>query len=278
MANADGSNPVAIYEGHGMDEYPNSLNWSPDSQSIVFAKFQNGVYVIPGAGGEVRTISPRCEDPASCGYDSQPVYSPDGTKILFDRTHLGKVGESENTSTLYVAPADGLGAASALFAGTTDSGPSWGAHTTATLPEPEPDANSGKPNTDGPGGISPSDGTTTTTVTEDGAGLDARVLTIHGRRALAALFTRRGLQVPVAVSVAGTIRLEAHTARGKRVRVAAGTASSGRDGVVMVRLKATRAGKRLRRARSLKLQIRGSFRSTKGQSVKIKARRVTLTR
>lgn len=277
VANADGSNPVAVHTAAG-DDFPMSPDWSPDSQTIVFDRSQKGIASVLAGGGEVRTVTPKCLDPGTgCGWDSQPVFSPDGTKILFGRVTPGKVGES-NTLTLHTVAPDGLSAASVAFAGSTDSGPSWGVHTTAQLPEPEPDATSGKPNTDGPGGIAPAGGgttTTTTTTTENGVGVDARLLTLRGRGALPAFFSRRGLQVPVGVSVAGTLRLEAYAGTKK---VGAGRASARRAGIVIVKLKATVAARRLRGARSLKLRVRGSFRTAGGQKVALRAKRVTLTR
>ena len=272
VADADGSNPVPVYTGQGLDEFPNSVDWSPDSQTLVFAKKHNGIYTVPAAGGDVRTISPHCQDPATgCAWDSHPGFSPDGTKILFTRTTPVKVGEGENTLTLYTMPADGLGTASAAFAGTTDSGGTWAVHTTAQLPEPEPDATSGKPD-DGTGTTTGGGGTTV--VTEGNVGLDARLLTLRGRRGLPAFASRRGFRVPVGASVAGTVKLTAH-ARGRKV--GAGRASV-KAGIAMVALKANAAGRRLGRGRSLKLQVKGSFRSAAGRTVVLGARRVTLTR
>jgi hypothetical protein len=231
IAGADGSNPQPIYTGASMDEYPSSMAWSPDSTTIVFDKYANGLYAIPAAGGEARTVSPRCADPGTgCGWDSQPVYSPDGTKILFGRQYPGKAGEP-NTLTLHAIAADGMGAAAPLFAGTTDSGPTWGGHTTAALPEPEKEPAGGP--------------ATTTTTTQPAGGLDARVLTVRGRKALKA-FLARGIQVPVGTSSAGTIRIDAF--RNGR-RVGAGTATAGRAGITALRLKSVSAACRGRRGR-----------------------------
>lgn len=272
VADADGGNPVPIYSGATMEEYPSNLEWSPDSQWIAFDKKNNGIFAIPAAGGDVRTILPRCEDPGTgCTWDSHPAYSPDGRQIAFGRTIPRPVGE-ENTMTLHTVPADGLGSASVLFSGTTDSGPSWGVHSDAQLPEPEPDATSGKPNT---GSGTSTTTTTTEVVTEDGVGVDARLLTLRGKRSLGAFLTRRGWQVPVGVSVAGTVTLRAYA--GRKV-VGGGRATVGRAGIALVRLKASRAGRRLGRGRKLRLQVKGVLRSANGQSTKLRPKRITLTR
>ena len=274
VANADGSNAAVIYSSESMDGYPSNADWSPDSQRIAFDKKQNGVFEIPAAGGEVRTVLPRCDDPGTgCTWDSHPAYSPDGRRIAFGRTIPRPVGE-ENTYGLYSVPVDGLGPAEALFAGTMDGSPSWAPHSDAKLPEPEPDATSGKPNT---GTNTPTDEPTTTVVTEDGTvSLDARLLTMRGKGQLPAFTGRRGFVVPVGVSPAGTVRLTAH-ARGKKV--GAGRATVRKAGIVLVKLKANAAGRRLARgARSLKLQVKGSFKSSEGPGTTVRAKRVTLTR
>ena len=89
MVNADGTGRRALtaYSTRA-DVNP---KWTPDGQTIVFERLRetgrrSGVMSMPSAGGSPRTIYD------SPGWDTNPVPSPDGTRIVFtsDRDRRGR--------------------------------------------------------------------------------------------------------------------------------------------------------------------------------------------
>lgn len=70
-----------------------SLDVSPDGETIIF-ELLGDIYTMPAAGGEAAALV------TGMGFQSQPVYSPDGSQIAF----ISDQGGSEN---LYIANADG---------------------------------------------------------------------------------------------------------------------------------------------------------------------------
>ncbi len=70
-----------------------SLDVSPDGETIIF-ELLGDIYTMPMAGGEATALI------TGMGFQSQPVYSPDGSQIAF----ISDEGGSEN---LYIANADG---------------------------------------------------------------------------------------------------------------------------------------------------------------------------
>ncbi len=93
VVSADGSREVRLTEWIAF-----TPAWSPDSREIVFTAPNSGnseVYVIDVATGAMRNVS---RNPA---YDSDPVWSPDGTRIAFYSLR------ECNEISLYVVDADG---------------------------------------------------------------------------------------------------------------------------------------------------------------------------
>src|SRR5690606_21001167 len=93
VVSADGSREVRLTEWIAF-----TPAWSPDSREIVFTAPNSGnseVYVIDVATGALRNVS---RNPA---YDSDPVWSPDGTRIAFYSLR------ECNEISLYVVDADG---------------------------------------------------------------------------------------------------------------------------------------------------------------------------
>ncbi len=89
VMNADGSSPVALTEYGGGDEI--NPKWMPDGRTIVFELLQPGgsrsdVMAIDAQGGPTRPIL------ATAAWETNPVPSPDGTRIAFtsDRDRRGR--------------------------------------------------------------------------------------------------------------------------------------------------------------------------------------------
>jgi Tol biopolymer transport system component/cytosine/adenosine deaminase-related metal-dependent hydrolase len=70
-----------------------SLDVSPDGETLLFDVLGD-LYTLPIAGGEARRLSP------GLPFDSQPVYSPDGSRIAF-------VSDRSGAENLWVIDADG---------------------------------------------------------------------------------------------------------------------------------------------------------------------------
>lgn len=91
-----------------------SLDVSPDGRSIV-TDILGDLYVLPSAGGGARRIT------SGMGFDSQPVYSPDGERVAF-------VSDRSGAESLWIARADGS-EAKRVSLGEDDiwSSPEWSA-------------------------------------------------------------------------------------------------------------------------------------------------------
>lgn len=89
VTNADGSGRRALTAFGGADEI--NPKWMPDGQTIVFERLKmtgtkSDIAAIDAAGGPIRRIL------ATPNWETNPVPSPDGTRILFtsDRDRRGK--------------------------------------------------------------------------------------------------------------------------------------------------------------------------------------------
>src|SRR5215469_8228266 len=70
--------------------------WSPDGRKIAFVSIRNStshIFVMNADGSEVRQLT------SGPGDNIHPMWSPDGTRILFNTTHFaqGNLSEEENT-------------------------------------------------------------------------------------------------------------------------------------------------------------------------------------
>lgn len=70
-----------------------SLNVSPDGETIIF-ELLGDIYTMPSEGGEATALI------TGMGFQSQPVFSPDGSQIAF-------ISDEEGSENLYIANADG---------------------------------------------------------------------------------------------------------------------------------------------------------------------------
>lgn len=91
-----------------------SLDISPDGETIIF-ELLGDIYTMPATGGAATALV------TGMGFQSQPVYSPDGSQIAF----LSDQGGSEN---LYIANADGTKPRKLSSMGSGDAmSPAWSA-------------------------------------------------------------------------------------------------------------------------------------------------------
>ena len=80
IVNADGTRHRALTKYGGTNEI--NPKWTPDGQTIVFehlrqVRRRSSIVAMPSAGGSPRTLYD------SPGWDTNPIPSPDGTRILF---------------------------------------------------------------------------------------------------------------------------------------------------------------------------------------------------
>lgn len=98
VMNADGTNPVTVWELSGDTRYPwlSAPSWSPDSRRLVFAAGS------PFDGGLIATIRADGSDFQRLTNDDiwnwSPAWSPDGGRIAFIRyyIHVGNSGRYEH--------------------------------------------------------------------------------------------------------------------------------------------------------------------------------------
>jgi Tol biopolymer transport system component len=105
----------------------------PDGQKIAFVSRRNGcddIYVMNPDGTEVTQLTgtPQC-DPSSVPNppaDNAPAWSPDGNKIVFQRTLPGADGQlSDGNDEIYVMNADGTDQTRLTYYPGRDDDPDW---------------------------------------------------------------------------------------------------------------------------------------------------------
>lgn len=104
VMNADGSNLTVLTDDP--DQSIGSFAWSPDSSKLIFSVHD---YSGETPTGEVHVINAdgtgRVNVSGDQGYNTEPAWSPDGTRISFTRSYYSP--SSAPTSDVYVADADG---------------------------------------------------------------------------------------------------------------------------------------------------------------------------
>jgi Tol biopolymer transport system component len=123
IMNADGTGrrPLTTYGGR------NAINpkFTPDGQTILFEELrQSGrrsrIMAMPSAGGSARIVYD------SPGWDTNPIPSPDGTRILFTSDQHQPARERINPRfELYTMAADGTGVMRLTTNRSIDFFPDW---------------------------------------------------------------------------------------------------------------------------------------------------------
>jgi Tol biopolymer transport system component len=87
----------------------NGLSWSPDGRGLLFTVFEGGggdkIFKSRADGSGVTLISPPCT--GDCLGDDNPVYSPDGKKIAFERAFGPIVNNNASVVAIFTMNADG---------------------------------------------------------------------------------------------------------------------------------------------------------------------------
>ena len=105
LINPDGTGRRPLTQYGGLDEI--NPKWTPDGRTIVFESLRqtgrrSSIMAIPSTGGTPRTLSD------SRGYDTNPIPSPDGTRMLFTSDRHRPRRERLNSGfELYTMATDG---------------------------------------------------------------------------------------------------------------------------------------------------------------------------
>ncbi|HLY28983.1 MAG TPA: hypothetical protein VKQ72_21740, partial [Aggregatilineales bacterium] len=109
--NAKSDDDLCVATANGTDVHPLAHgfqpSWSPDNRSIHFT-FNNELHTIDATGGRERRLT----HPTALAVDSDSVWSPDSTRLVFQRIYLADAaqdGRYSVYSTLNLINADGSG-------------------------------------------------------------------------------------------------------------------------------------------------------------------------
>jgi len=101
VINANGTNTVRLTNHRADDDFP---SWSPDGRKIAFASFRDGNLELRDNNYEIYVMNSDGANPVRLtnqpGLDTQPAWSPDGTRIAF-------ISERDGNNEIYVMNPDG---------------------------------------------------------------------------------------------------------------------------------------------------------------------------
>jgi Tol biopolymer transport system component len=116
VVGSPGAAPVAVTSG----PYDVRPNFSPDSSRIVFVHGGRELGVVGVGGGPVSILPNPLPAGATTSFVESPAFSPDGTKITFERSVYGKSGRIE--SGIFTMGSDGSALTKIVNEG---HGPNW---------------------------------------------------------------------------------------------------------------------------------------------------------
>jgi Tol biopolymer transport system component len=123
IVDADGTGRRALTPYGGRNEI--NPKWTPDGQAIVFENLRrtgrrSSIMMMPAAGGPARVVYD------SPGWDTNPIPSPDGTRILFTSDHDRRGRDRINGGfELYTMAVDGSGLVRLTNNRSADFFPDW---------------------------------------------------------------------------------------------------------------------------------------------------------
>ena len=123
LMNTDGSNRTSLVStaalGTGLIL---ETAWSPDSAKIAFVSVRDegsSIFVIDADGNNLQRLT------ETDAFERQPVWSPDGTKIVFTRTTYASEEDGEGSSDIYLVTVDGSGTIQLTDDPGQDRWPTW---------------------------------------------------------------------------------------------------------------------------------------------------------
>ena len=120
VMNADGTNQLPVAPS-ATDEY--DVDWSPSGAKLVFASNRNGnseIYVMNADGtGEKRVTR------TSRANEALPVFSPDGSRIAFQRRLISASGDITRADDVFVMRSGGKGVKRLTRSRDYDGRPDW---------------------------------------------------------------------------------------------------------------------------------------------------------
>lgn len=116
---------------HGLPAGDGGLSWSPDGRGLLFSVFEGGggghIFKSRVDGSGLTDISAACTGTCRGFGDANPVYSPDGKRIAFERAFGPLVNGNASVVAIFTMNADGtdLTQLTQTPKGSADQQPQW---------------------------------------------------------------------------------------------------------------------------------------------------------
>ena len=124
VMNADGTGMTAL-TNNNVDDFGDHAGWSPDGKLFVFSRSAPGtnsqttseIFIMNANGTNARQLTGLA---GNVGYNNNPTFSPDGTRIAFNSTRDGMTNEE-----VYTMKLDGSDLKRRTNSPSNDAVPSW---------------------------------------------------------------------------------------------------------------------------------------------------------